>query len=121
MRISDWSSDVCSSDLRLDETAVDGKIAGIEPLSPKSTPKSDRRGLRLAISMPLTVLQSCSIIHRRTSVLVASSPNSLFRSAYARRRYCFDCPYPYWPRLSRSVQCHALPQDRKSTRLNSSQ
>src|SRR3546814_2833368 len=39
MRISDWSSDVCSSDLRVAQPALDQKLCGLQAVGHDQTPQ----------------------------------------------------------------------------------
>src|SRR3546814_6150256 len=122
MRISDWSSDVCSSDLRLRADgataiyiAVNGKAAGVIAIA---DPVKETTGEALA------ALREAGI-----KVIMLTGDNRVTAEAIARRLGIDDVEADVLPdqksavvqRLREQGRIVAMAgEDRKSTRLNSS-
>src|SRR3546814_7655322 len=102
MRISDWSSDVCSSDLELEEDLRQLK-ARLERISRTGSGKIIRLRAVAAVFLLLAGVGLCWY-------LVADRPSSSLFSGYISE--------DVHPGRSRAVL--TLAEDRKSTRLNSS-
>src|SRR3546814_8626275 len=96
MRISDWSSDVCSSDLR-DFTRRDQNIAKVVPLMARWLPASLLRALGDAVALGAL---SHALDLRMVGALSADAPTELDAQRYAA--------------------AYRSAGDRKSTRMNSS-
>src|SRR3546814_9567635 len=103
MRISDWSSDVCSSDLMLT------KIGRAEDQASEThtAPRPWRRGLLIGVPLAILAWGGYSITHRGSPALAAPPPPTVTIAAPLER--AIDRWDDYVGRL-----------DRKSTRLNSS-
>src|SRR3546814_6922397 len=99
MRISDWSSDVCSSDLELDELA--------RVLDP-----SEIHAVKLEEAQRL-----CQSLHEAIAGVEAMRD-------HAAEVYRVECGRPWsattGSRTSRTLTASQIDADRKSTRLNSS-
>src|SRR3546814_4934445 len=100
MRISDWSSDVCSSDLKACRAQVRSYSESRHPLDISSTPRA----------YPAAMHFSRERIRARLHLLQESLP-----AALARRFFETDLLTH-----AAALSFYALLSDRKSTRLNSS-
>src|SRR3546814_8709223 len=102
MRISDWSSDVCSSDLPKDGGGAPSVITG-----PRDTLKRARK-LRSEMSLPERMLWR----------LLRGRPDGFkFRRQHPAGIYILDF---YCPAVRLAIEVDGRTQDRTSTRLNSS-
>src|SRR3546814_9091767 len=104
MRISDWSSDVCSSDLRVDAGAY------------ATWPNGPNMELGMAIKNVPGPYRISAYRARGWTVATNKSPIGPYRGV-ARPGACF-CIERTIDEIARAVGRE--PQDRKSTRLNSS-
>src|SRR3546814_2044063 len=106
-RISDWSSDVCSSDLLRDDTVTIRPIAGTRPRG--ATPAEDRTLAEDLLSDPKELAEHLMLLDlgRNDVGRVAAVGSVKVTEKNAIELY--------------SHVMHIVSKDRKSTRLNSSQ
>src|SRR3546814_4570904 len=106
MRISDWSSDVCSSDLAIQDRAITSE-QDIGTLVPGLQVKNGQNSNQLSFSMRGQSLDPFSGTSPAVLTYLNEAPYNPGNTATA----FFDLG---------SIQVLKGPQDRKSTRLNSS-
>src|SRR3546814_20389994 len=72
MRISDWSSDVCSSDLLVEHLVYTERVGGSSPSPPTTFLSAD---VRMRLYKPRKIAISCGISsHQRSRVFACSRP-----------------------------------------------
>src|SRR3546814_10284638 len=106
MRISDWSSDVCSSDLRVQRAPCELAMADVAAAGrPETTDFADRIGREVIVQHEVRIGQAVEAVDHLLAVLGAQGAgrDGLRLAAREQRRAV------------------GAGQDRKSTRLNSSQ
>src|SRR3546814_9402955 len=70
MRISDWSSDVCSSDLERQATGLTGPF-GAKGVAPEILHKSDAGGVSLHLKTPAAVREAVEAMSRKPAIAAA--------------------------------------------------
>src|SRR3546814_3534993 len=70
MRISDWSSDVCSSDLERQATGLTGPFVA-KVVSPEILHKSDAGGVSLHLKTPAAVREAVEAMSRKPAIAAA--------------------------------------------------
>src|SRR3546814_4761845 len=130
MRISDWSSDVCSSDLRLIETVPSAVAQAATDSAVARRPLTDvatyRQALRERLNPTTAVLASTHELARSRStrmIFAEAEEDTVLRAAIAFHEGGYGTPIlvDQNERVRESLQgLECDPADRKSTRLNSS-
>src|SRR3546814_10305882 len=127
MRISDWSSDVCSSDLR---SCIEVLLETKHPLT--ITTKSDRVLRDLDLLVPMAEQRLVSVALSVTSLTPEVSRTLEPRAPSARKRLAAvktlsEAGVPAWVSLAPVIPAvtdheleHIVEADRKGKRLNSS-
>src|SRR3546814_9834646 len=133
MRISDWSSDVCSSDLRAAAEALQAATAAltaeIEELRAKSIATARRaQDFESELTAAERTLEDLGAEEAAKTVDLARRRNQLGRTLGALQRLALQPPEAALARSEQPLDSAraalllqvAIPADRKSTRLNSS-
>src|SRR3546814_19841025 len=94
MRISDWSSDVCSSDLRFAITRGERGCQSFGPLDTRGLrPRTrDDRGRDLILPPPLSVHAECRAPAGRNQALVRQLKRTVSRHAHTNLRMTYIQP-----------------------------
>src|SRR3546814_10328517 len=130
MRISDWSSDVCSSDLRTD--AAPGADALERVFARRRTLHRLEHACRRMLERHVEIRQHLALGHQRHDVVdvrvridvMQTHPRAEFRQPFAKPEHA-RLVFAVAPLALRVLEIGAvgrgvLREDRKSTRLNSS-
>src|SRR3546814_4358585 len=117
MRISDWSSDVCSSDLRFDGRTFKGEafMPTINQLVRKGRTPQKVKSKVPAMDANPQKRGVCTRVYTTTP----KKPNSALRKVAKVRLTNSRAVITYIPGEGHNLQAHSV-VDRKSTRLNSS-